>query len=269
MNQHLTRFTLKRPILILSASEREIGEDELGSPERWLDAVEAAGPSLAGIVLPLEIESAGYAPSQLKGIELLRWLRWSGKENVRLLPVLAAAWQPLEEILRLVPELLLVGSGTRFARVPDLLQGKPSILELFMQQVRAEPTKWCARQGDLNRLAASGTDDVAQLSHHDLANQGYAAWRLWAGYLRALEDAGGKRVPRPLKDRLDWARTITFDWQLELLRRQRQPAYQQFQIARRAAPPPQYPPVPRGANNRPAPCHGGAASRLADLACRR
>jgi len=231
---------------VLSSDERPLEEEESSSPELWLDAIEANAASLSGVVLPLELRVRGQGRSQLGGIELLRWLRWSSKGTARLVPVLAVAWQPLEEILRRVPELLLVGSGTRFARIPEVLEGTPRIIERFMEQVRVEPEKWRAREGDLNRLASGASEGAAQLTHHDLANEGYSASRLWAGYVRALEEAGGKRPPRKLTEKLEWARGVSFDWQDELLRRQRQPAYQQFQIARRSIPTPQYPPVPDG-----------------------
>ena len=191
----------------------------------------------------MELPGPGGRRGELWGIELLRWLRWSGSDSVRLLPVLAVAWQPLEVILRRKHELLLVSAGTRFVRLPDVMDGQPSIIDHFAQHVRAEPSKWGASKEDIDQLAGGSIGEAARLTHHDLANEGYSACRLWAGYVRALRDAGGARPGRGLTQKIAWAQGLRFPWQDELRRRQRQPAFQQFQIARRALPPPQYAPI--------------------------
>jgi CheY-like chemotaxis protein len=238
-----TDVVLDRPLLILPDDQRELPDDDWRAAERWLDVIESEAPAPLGVVLPLELPGPWGRRGELWGIELLRWLRWSGSDSVRLLPVLAVAWQPLEMILRCKHELLLISPGTRFVRLPDVMDGPPSIIDRFAQHVRAEPLKWGASKEDIDQLAGGSVGEAARLTHHDLANEGYSACRLWAGYVRALRDAGGARPGRELTQKIAWAQGLRFPWQDELERRQRQPAFQQFQIARRALPPPQYAPI--------------------------
>jgi hypothetical protein len=230
-------------LLILQDNQRELPDHDWRAAERWLDVIESEAPAPLGVVLPMELPGPWGRRGELWGIELLRWLRWSGRDSVRLLPVLVVAWQSLEMILRRKHELLLVSAGTRFVRLPDVMDGQPSIVDLFAQHVRAEPLKWGASREQIDQLAGGSLGEAARLTHHDLANEGYSACRLWAGYVRALREAGGKRPGRELRRKIEWASGVRFSWQDQLERRQRQPAFQQFQIARRAAPPPQYPPI--------------------------
>jgi hypothetical protein len=197
--------------------------------------------------LPLELAAPSWPRSRLYGLELLRWLRWSGGKDFRLTPVLALAWQSLDRVLRLKPEVLLVASGTYFARLPEAINigasREPSLLRKFIEKVQIDANAIRASEADLNEAAFGSLGDAARISHHDLANDGYAAWRLWEGYKQALRDADG-RGQKEVREKLRWADAETFSCLPELERKSRQPAFRQFQISRRNSPVPEYPEVP-------------------------
>jgi CheY-like chemotaxis protein len=218
------------------------------TPEAWLQNLESRKAAAAGIVLPLELTAPSWPRSRLYGLELLRWLRWSGGNDVRLTPVLALAWQSLDRVLRLKPEVLLVASGTYFVRLPEAIDigasGGPSLLHSFIEKVQIDGNAIRASEADLDKAAFGSLGEAAQISHHDLANEGYAAWRLWEGYKQALRDADG-RGQQEVKDKLRWAEAEAFSWLPELERKSREPAFRQFQISRRGLPVPKYPEVPK------------------------
>ena len=105
-----TDGVLDRPLLILPDSQRELPDIDWRAAERWLDIIESEAPAPLGVVLPPELPGPWGRRGELWGIELLRWLRWSGSDSVRLLPVLAVAWQPLEMTLGLKHELSSVSA---------------------------------------------------------------------------------------------------------------------------------------------------------------
>ena len=240
---------LDRPLLVFKESKKErpeeepleeaLADDEWDSAERWLDCVEKVSDNLAGIVLPLELQGLSHCRSGLWGIELLRWLRWSAKGVLRLTPVLVTSWQALDKVLRRKPEMLLASSGTYFVRLPEVMDGP---LESFKAEVRENPEKVRADLERLDALASGGLSEALQTTHHDLANEGYAAWRLWDGYRKALTDANGKGQ-QAVKERLKWANAIDFGEILKIKDKLRQPAFRQFQIARRSVPVPNNPAV--------------------------
>lgn len=235
---------LDAPQLIFRDGPRELPEADWKTTDAWLKALEAVGSSALGMVLPLELPGRHGRRGELWGVELLRWLRWSAPESVSLIPVLAVAWQPLEMILRARNEPLLVSRGAWFARLPDVLEGSPSIQDRFIAQVRTEPERFKISRADLDLLAGGTAGEAARLTHHDLANEGYSAWRLWAGYLQALRHASkGTRNTKAAKQTLAWAEEVSFPWLDDLKRRMRQPAFQQFQVLRRSTAPPKYPEV--------------------------
>lgn len=235
---------LDAPQLIFRDGPRELPEADWKTTDAWLKALEAVGSSALGMVLPLELPGRYGRRGELWGVELLRWLRWSGPEPVRLIPVLVVAWQPLEMILRAKHEPLLVSRGCWFARLPDVLEGSPNFQDRFIAQVRKDLDRLQISRADLDLLAGGTAGEAARLTHHDLANEGYSAWRLWAGYLQALRHASkGTRNTKAAKQTLAWAEEVSFPWLDDLKRRMRQPAFQQFQVLRRSTAPPKYPEV--------------------------
>ncbi len=235
---------LDAPLLILRDDLREMPADEWKTTEAWLAALGTDQPAPVGMVLPLELPGRYGRRGELWGVELLRWLRWSAPEPIRLIPVLAVAWQPLEMILRATHEPLLVSHGAWFARLPDALEDSPSFQDRFITQVRKESERLQISRADLELLAGGTAGEAARLTHHDLANEGYSAWRLWAGYLQTLRQAAeGTRNTKAAKKTLAWAEKVRFTWLDELKRRMLQPSFQQFQILRRSTAPPKYPEI--------------------------
>lgn len=235
---------LDKPILILASEIKPIEESAWGSTDAWLKTLGEFKSTALGLILPLELPGRYGRRGELWGVELLRWLRWSAPEPIRFIPALAVAWQPLEMILRAKHEPLLVSRGAWFARLPDVMDGNPSDQECFIVQVRTDPERLKISRADLELLAGGTAGEAARLTHHDLANEGYSAWRLWAGYLEALRQASyGKKNTQPAKNKLAWADKVQFPWLDELKQRMRQPAFQQFQILRRSTAPPKYPKI--------------------------
>jgi CheY-like chemotaxis protein len=235
---------LDKPVVILASEAKPLEKSEWESTDAWLKTLGRFGPTALGLVLPLELPGRFGRRGELWGVELLRWLRWSAPESIRLVPVLAVAWQPLEMILRAKHEPLLVSRGTWFARLPDVLEGSPSFQDRFITQVRTEPERLKISLADLEFLSGGSAGEATRLTHHDLANEGYSAWRLWAGYLQALRLASvGTRNTKAAKNTLAWAEKVGFTWLDELKQRMQQPSFQQFQILRRSTAPPKYPEV--------------------------
>jgi len=235
---------LDKPVVILASEAKPLEKSEWECTDAWLKTLGRFGPTALGLVLPLELPGRFGRRGELWGVELLRWLRWSAPDPIRLIPVLAVAWQPLEMILRAKHEPLLVSRGAWFARLPDVLEGSPSFQDRFITQVRTEPERLRISQTDLEVLAGGSAGEAARLTHHDLANEGYSAWRLWAGYLQALRQASeGTRNTKAAKKTLAWAEKVRFTWLDELKQRMQQPSFQQFQILRRSTAPPKYPEV--------------------------
>jgi len=235
---------LDEPLVILASETQPLEKSKWESPEAWLSALNEFDSTALALVLPLELPGRYGRRGELWGVELLRWLRWSAPDSIRFTPVLAVAWQPLEMILRAKHEPLLVSRGAWFVRLPDVLEGFPSFQDRFISQVRAEPERLKISPPDLELLAGGTAGEAARLTHHDLANEGYSAWRLWAGYLHALLQASeGTRNTRSSKEVFAWAKKVQFTWLDDLKQRMLQPAFQQFQILRRPTAPPQYPEV--------------------------
>ena len=240
------KYVFDKPLLIFSNNISELPNEKWQSAETWIDILGSASPAPIGVILPLELQPT-YG--SLWGIELLQWLRWSSSEAIRFIPVLTVAWQPLEMILRKKQELLLVSRGVRFARLPEVLQGSPNIMERFVKQVRENPDKFKADLTEVEFLAGGMAGEAVRMTHHDLANEGYSAWRLWEGYLQALRDASADRDAtkksrnvKPSRELFAAVEKVEFPkWMSELKHRMRKPSFQQFQALRRDSTPPQYP----------------------------
>lgn len=180
----LKACSFESPLLVTDDELLALPAEAWQCGEKWLEALKER-TGVLGIVLPLEIKAFGHQSRQdLLGVELLNWLRWSAEEPFRFLPVLAVAWQPLDAILRRTYNLLLVTRGTTFVRLPEAMETLPC----FIKGVRENSSAWThVRIEDLERIA--GGNQSEQISYHDLANDFYAAHRLWEGYKHALSEA--------------------------------------------------------------------------------
>lgn len=160
--------------------------------EKWVQYLTDIGKKykavgkILGIVIPLELKFDQYPRQFLHGVELLTWLRWSAEESQRYVPVLAVSFQPLESILRRTLNLLLIGSGTQHVQLPD----QSEKLQKFISNVRTPNSpELRANADELYGFAAAAGNSARRKTYHDLANDHYAAHRLWVGYRSALNGA--------------------------------------------------------------------------------
>lgn len=236
-----SNYDFRSPLLI---SEKELEHLDSGSwrsGKSWVEAL-ANRTDIKGIVLPLEVEAEGTSCQSLFGVNLLNWLRWSGAERVRYLPVLVFAWQSLAKILRCKRNLLLIAEGTRFVRLPDSIEGQSGTLAEFVSAVRAGKAESCSKQV-LEEYAERGSNEVARLTHHDLANDYYAADRLWAGYLCALRDAAEQldaEDRQAVLTEYSLAEKDTLDCTRIVREKKTQPWFIQYQLAATTAELPAY-----------------------------
>lgn len=206
----LARYKFDAPLLITDIEFIKLDTEKWESGSAWVNHLSHIGNhdgeygKLLGIVIPLELKSGSFARQDLLGVELLTWLRWSAPSPLKELPVLIVAFQPLEKILQCTLNLLLVSSGTRFVRLPD---ARESIKE-FDKEIRDANQKAAMRfcASDLDRIAGAGGGVAEAVTHHDLANNFYSAYRLWEGYKSALVAATrglGKRDAKVIEAALD------------------------------------------------------------------
>lgn len=226
----LKGYCFEAPLLVTDQVLITLKKEEWQNGEKWLDTLHAT-KNLLGIVLPLEIKASAHQFRQdLLGVELLSWLRWSATEDIRYLPVLIAAWQPLDAILRHTLNLLLVTSGTSFLRLPEAVETLPEFIKGLCKQPDAWPK---AKLEDLERIA--GGNQVEQISYHDLANEFYAAHRLWEGYKYAVAKTNIKAELKRIN-----SQTLSFADKLES--KLKQPAVKEYLASRhRHANPVYYP----------------------------
>jgi hypothetical protein len=177
---------LDRPTVVFGDRIDTIPPDAWGQEDEWIATVSSLSGVL-GFILPLELWLSGKHRQGLHGIRLLYWLRWSREEQTRFVPALTLSWMHQGQILSASRQLLLVSPGTRFARLPDV---DPAVVN-FVEAVRtgtAEP----ATLASIRRCA--GTSSFARsITYHALANDSYAAYRLWRGYRYAVEVAASKQ----------------------------------------------------------------------------
>ena len=149
---------------------------------------------VVGIVLPLELEAPAIARAEMFGLELLEWLRWSASISMRSVPVAVVSWQTVVSVLRQKPNLLLVTPGTYFLDVIDFVNGKR---ESIIKSMQDNLLQGCD-VNELSRFVGNGESEVSRRTYHDLANNHYAAYRLWQGYKSALSEVGEKPKDRGL-----------------------------------------------------------------------
>jgi hypothetical protein len=226
------------PLIIFGESLASMPTESWQTGEGWIDVLNKSGADVLGLVLPLELKSHNHWRQSLHGFELLEWLRYSSDPSVNLCPVLVASWQPLQDTLRRRFEPLVVTEGCRLVRLPEAMKGDNRRLQDFVQQVRGtEAFQYREREESLKRLALGRADVAQSLTHHDLANDFFAAWRLWKGYLKALQDVAQSRtknaeVNKALKDLYKSASKIEFAWQGGLEQKIRRPYFRQFCLSR-------------------------------------
>lgn len=224
----LKEYFFESPLLVIGEALAVLPSEDWKDGENWLLSVEALA-DIRGIVLPLEIKACDYQSRQdLLGVELLNWLRWSAKEPYRYLPILAVAWQSLEAILCRTPNLLLATRGTTFARLPDAVEA----LLRYIKGVREKSFEWPhARIEDLERIV--GGTQAEQISYHDLANDFYAAYRLWEGYKYAVATADLQAEVRRTK-------TVSLSFADTLRSKLARPAVKEYLASRRRQTSPVY-----------------------------
>ncbi len=216
--------------------------DDWEDGESLACALSEFGGDTLGLVLPLELKTASHWRQSLFGLELLEWLRFSGKMpgGINLIPVLAASWQPLQDVLRQRFEPLIVSHGCLFTRLPEAMEKGNEKLSDFVRNVRGDELfTYRERQENLIRFALGRSDAAEALTHHELANDYFAAWRLWVGYLKAVEDATHRRTKsvngaNAIREMLKSTREITFSWQNELNRKIDSPYFRQFCLAKKS-----------------------------------
>lgn len=239
------------PLIILRDRFGTISNEYWNSGYKWIEFLDTIKNDLLGLVLPLELKTETHWRQSLYGLELLEWLRYSGdiESCVNLIPVLSASWQPLQNVLKRRFEPLIVSYGCIFTRLPDAMQNDNKKLKDFVQQVRGkEAFLYREREESLRRLAFGRAELVEQLTHHDLANDYFAAWRLWKGYLRALESVAQIRTKnaeanKVVKEAFESTSKVEFIWQDELKKKMRRPYFYQFCLSRKKTPVAPYPPV--------------------------
>ena len=196
------------PILIYADRTQESAPEALLDHMTWRAAL---SDDLLGIIIPVELAIKPHFRQDLRGIDVLEWTRFAG-EQFREVPVLAIAWQNLESILRLRLSPLLLHSYTRFLRLPDAVEQIPD----FVAQTREGRFQPAGLPWE--RVLWGSDYDVSQVTHHDLANDYYAAERLWQGYRHALKSAV-REGATVVEEELNRSSNIVFPWQDQLRRK--------------------------------------------------
>jgi hypothetical protein len=98
----------------------------------------------------------------------------------------------------------------------------------------------------LRRYATGTAVEAAQVTYHDLANDHYAAYRLWIGYLHALEKSQSQPnldadTRQASSKELARATASPVPSVAEIEKRQQTPSFQHFKLARSVAQIPAYP----------------------------
>lgn len=237
-------YRFEAPLLVMPDKAIMPDENDWQTGEAWLEFL-SKNSTILGVVLPLELKRP-YRQYAV-GVELLDWLRWSANEPLCRVPILAAAFQPLEALLRRTLNLLLVMQGTKFVRLPEAVEQ----LEAFVHAVRTDKKyQWWADPADLDRLAGA-TGAAAGITYHTLANDYYSASRLLAGYNAALREAAGNakgRTKKLLEAEQRRMAQVKFDWEdTKVKSRLQRPEVQQYlKSAKRRLGTPVYPEVLEG-----------------------
>jgi hypothetical protein len=231
---------LDRPTLIVAGGNDPLEDRIWLNLKSWQDHLAALLEQnrLRGVILPLELATPSHCRGELYGLELLERLRWS-TDSATEIPVVALAWQSLERILRSRPNLLLIHEFTCFQRLPVTSINYAPFCSAENHPFPRVGAPWSS-------IAARIDLDSANRTHHDLANDYYAAHRLWQGY-RYLLQAKAKGPPNSadsLQELLKAADSADFEWLPHLQSIMKAPDFRRFQAASRRLEFPSYPPIP-------------------------
>ena len=232
----LSEYVATEPLLVADAKVFGFGDQtEWNTPEAWLRSLNSVEQPLQAAILPLELLAPGWNYQDLFGLHLLSQLRWSAPDHLRVLPILALAWQPLIEILRKQLEPLLINPAIEFCRLPEALDR----ITGFATGV-ANRSIPCTSVSDIESASQSSHGLASRVSYHDLANDYYAADRLWKGYKALLRQSQAQGLDAS-KAEIVRATSVHFEWESGLCAKLRSPLIKQFQALRSDAQIPQYP----------------------------
>lgn len=232
----LTQYVASEPLLVAEAQFLRFDDPaRWQTPEAWLASLAAIRQDIKATILPLELLAPGWNHQDLYGLQLLSHLRWSAAAGLRTLPVMALAWQPLIEVLRKQLEPLLISPAIEFCRLPEGLDR----LRAFSGEV-ANGRISCTSVAAIEASSQRSIGLASRVSHHDLANDYYAADRLWKGYKALLgkSRAQGVDAANPEIDRVS---SVQFEWESALKTKLNSPLIKQFQAFRSGANIPKYP----------------------------
>lgn len=222
--RELGDYRFDRPIFVLSESIRFCQEDEFADGASFIKALRDLKTDVLGIIIPLELKTRLHCAQELLGLDLLEWSRWAGSP-LEQTPVLALSWFTFEKLQRLRPSLLLSHSATQFLRLP----ASPGTLERFVEDVRL--CRFAQEGGSWEAVRGGAAVDSA-LTHHDLANDYYGAYRLWVGYAAALKQTQrilGSSVDLTLET--ERVANVSFAWTGRLEKKLDQPHVRRFQAS--------------------------------------
>jgi hypothetical protein len=232
----LTQYVASEPLLVVDAQFLRFDDPaRWQTQEAWLASLAAIKQGIQATILPLELLAPGWNHQDLYGLQLLSHLRWSATAGHRTLPVMALAWQPLIEILRKQLEPLLISPAIEFCRLPEGLDR----IRTFTGEV-ANGRISCTSVAAIEAHSQRSNGLASRVSHHDLANDYYAADRLWKGYKALLGQsrAQGVDAANPEIDRIS---SVHYEWESALNAKLNSPLIKQFQAFRSGANIPKYP----------------------------
>lgn len=234
----LTAYSAGEPLLFMDTEPHAFAAAvDWQQPVRFVDALQASGTPLAGLVVPLEMKAPGWRRQDLFGLELLSYLRWSASAEIRGIPVLALAWQPLNNILCRRFEPLLIQPAIEFCRLPEGIERIASFcLEISTGKISPAAIR------EIETVANRTTGLPSKVSYHNLANDYYAAHRLWKGYQSLVSQAANEKN-KFARTELARTKAVHFEWEAVLEQKLRSPLVRQFQAQRAEAQVPRYPTV--------------------------
>jgi len=206
------------------------------SESAWFSSLAALGDIPDAVVIPLELVAPGRNRQDLLGYDLLCVLRWSSSEALRGRPVLLAAWQPLQDILRKKPDVLIVRPAIEFARLPEASVRLPD----FLKDVAAGRIE-TATSEDIAEISAADRQ-ASRVSYHDLANDFYAAYRIKKGYLALLRKANQTGVSEA-ESEFAALSGVRYQWEDSVEAKLQSPLVRRFQATRSNLRVPRYPVV--------------------------
>jgi len=200
----------------------------------WISALEELEDLPDAIVIPLELASPGRNRQDLLGYELLCVLRWSSSEALRGRPVLLAAWQPLQDILRKKTDVLVVRPAVEFTRLPEAVLRLPDSLR-DVGEGRIPP----ATSDEIAEVSAAD-EQASRVSYHDLANDFYAAYRIKKGYVALLRKAKENGVCEAESEFYALSK-VRYKWEDNVEAKLQSPLIRRFQASRSNLRAPRYP----------------------------